>query len=325
MSEMLRMSHLITEFSIHGNKVAAVRGVSLDVRKGKTLVILGESGSGKSVLLRSILGLKPSGATISGSVKLGDEELLTKSEKEMNRIRGNRISMIFQDALSAMDPLYRVGEQIMETLQTHQSIKKEEARKQVIELLGKVGIPSPEERMRAFPHEMSGGMRQRAVIAMALACKPDLLLADEPTTALDVTIQAQILLLFKEIQAEFGMSVVLVTHDIGVAAEMADDIAVMYGGRIVEYGRARQILFAPAHPYTVGLIEATPKRGQQGKLSTIPGQPPLITAMSEGCSFADRCSLARSSCRESAPSYTNYGEAHGAACFLLEQEQPFAQ
>ena len=325
MTELLTIDHLVTEFSIQKKTVPAVRGVTLQVRKGKTLVILGESGSGKSVMLRSILNLKPPGARIAGSIRLGEEELLAKSPKEMEAIRGNRISMIFQDALSALDPLYRVGEQIVETIVAHRKIGKAEARREAAELLRKVGIPSPEERMRAFPHEMSGGMRQRAVIAMALACRPDLLLADEPTTALDVTIQAQILRLFKEIQAEYGMSIILVTHDIGVAAEMADDIAVMYAGKIVEYGRARQILSAPAHPYTVGLIKATPKRGQKGRLPVIPGQPPLITAMPDGCSFADRCPMARSSCREGAPAFTYYGEAHGAACYLLEEEQPVAQ
>lgn len=325
MTELLTIDNLVTEFLIQKKRVPAVRGVSLQVRKGRTLVILGESGSGKSVMLRSILNLKPPGACITGSIKLGGEELLGKSPKEMEGIRGNRIAMIFQDALSALDPLYRVGEQVMETIAAHRKVGKAEARRQVAELFGKVGIPSPEERMRAFPHEMSGGMRQRAVIAMALACKPDLLLADEPTTALDVTIQAQILRLFKEIQAEFGMSIVLVTHDIGVAAEMADDIAVMYAGKIVEYGRARQILSAPAHPYTIGLIEATPKRGQKGKLPAIAGQPPLITAMPEGCSFADRCPMARSSCLQGTPAFTYYGEAHGAACYLLEEEQAVAQ
>ncbi|THF74158.1 ABC transporter ATP-binding protein [Cohnella fermenti] len=325
MSELLTIDELMTEFSIQRRSVPAVRGVSLQVRKGKTLVILGESGSGKSVMLRSILNLKPPGARIAGSIKLAGEELLTKSPREMEQIRGNRIAMIFQDALSALDPLYRVGDQIAETIVAHRKVGRAEAKRQVADLLGKVGIPSPEERMRAFPHEMSGGMRQRAVIAMALSCRPDLLLADEPTTALDVTIQAQILRLFKDIQAEYGMSIVLVTHDIGVAAEMADDIAVMYAGKIVEYGRARQILSAPAHPYTVGLIEATPRRGQKGKLPAIPGQPPLITAMPEGCSFASRCPVARESCREGTPSFTRYGEAHEAACYLLEEEQPIAQ
>jgi oligopeptide/dipeptide ABC transporter ATP-binding protein len=324
-TELLKLDEMVTELAIGGKLTAAVRGVSLEVRKGKTLVILGESGSGKSVMLRSIMGLKPPGARITGSVRLNGEELLTKSPKEMAQIRGNRIAMIFQDALSALDPLYRIGDQIVETIVAHRNVAKAEARKLAVELLGKVGIPSPAERMRAFPHELSGGMRQRAVIAMALACKPELLLADEPTTALDVTIQAQILRLFRSLQAELGMSIVLVTHDIGVAAEMADDIAVMYGGKIVEYGRARQILSAPAHPYTVGLIGATPRKGQKGRLPTIPGQPPLLSEMPEGCAFAERCPLVRAACREGVPAFTPYGEAHRAACFALNEEQPVAQ
>ncbi|MEK0312646.1 ABC transporter ATP-binding protein [Cohnella sp. 56] len=325
MTELLQIDRLVTEFRIGGAMVPAVREVSLQVRKGRTLVVLGESGSGKSVMLRSILNLKPAGARLGGSIRLEGEELLAHSDKEMAEIRGNRISMIFQDALSALDPLYRVGDQIVETIRAHRKTSKAEARRRAAELLGKVGIPAPEERMRAFPHEMSGGMRQRAVIAMALACDPDLLLADEPTTALDVTIQAQILRLFKELQRDLGMSIVLVTHDIGVAAEMADDIAVMYAGKIVEYGRARQILSAPSHPYTVGLIEATPKRGQRGRLPAIPGQPPLITAMPGGCAFADRCNHAQEACRTSQPSFTTYGESHGAACHLLAGAQPIAQ
>ncbi|GGA41121.1 ABC transporter ATP-binding protein [Paenibacillus physcomitrellae] len=320
MAELLEIDNLITEFSIRKQWIAAVRGVSLELKKGSTLVVLGESGSGKSVMLRSVLGLKPSGARLSGSIKLAGDEMLSKSAKEMERIRGGRIAMIFQDALSALDPLYRVGDQIIETIRSHERVNFSEAQRRTIELLRRVGIPSPEERMRAFPHEMSGGMRQRAVIAMALACNPDLLLADEPTTALDVTIQAQILRLFKEIQKDFGMSIVLVTHDIGVAAEMADDIAVMYAGKIVEHGSAGQVLSRPQHPYTQGLIGATPRKGQTGRLPTIPGYPPLITEMPHGCSFASRCPKAGPGCREQTPLFVRYDEDHGAACLLLEEK-----
>lgn len=325
MTELLRVADLVTEFNTKNGMVAAVRGVSLEVRNGKTLVVLGESGSGKSVMMRSILRLTPPGSRVSGSIQLLQQELLSKTKKEMEMIRGNRIAMIFQDALSALDPLYHVGDQVIEAIQAHQKISKKGARNLVIELFKKVGIPSPEERIKSFPHEMSGGMRQRAVIAMALACNPDLLLADEPTTALDVTIQAQILRLFKEIQAEYGMSIVLVTHDIGVAAEMADDIAVMYAGKIVEYGRAKHVLANSSHPYTLGLIGATPVRGHKGKLTTIPGQPPLLAQMPPGCAFSQRCPSATSRCREEMPSFVDLGSGHKAACFLLSEEQKIAQ
>lgn len=321
MSNVLELIDLVTQFSTKKGMVPAVRGVNLSVKKGKTLVILGESGSGKSVTLRSILRITPPGAKILGSIRFNEEEILTKSNKEIQALRGNRIAMIFQDSLSAFDPLYKVGKQIEETIITHQKVTSKQAKEQVIDLFRKVGIPSPEERVKVYPHEMSGGMRQRAVISMALACKPEVLLADEPTTALDVTIQAQILKLFKQIQTEFGMSIVLVTHDIGVAAEMADDIAVMYAGKIVEYGDAKQILFTPAHPYTKGLIAATPKKGQKGELITIPGQPPLITNMPKGCAFADRCPDAISSCHSENPKLKEIKSNQYAACFLVKQKQ----
>ncbi|SEB72480.1 ABC transporter ATP-binding protein [Paenibacillus sp. GP183] len=319
MAEVLRIENLVTEFSTKIGMVAAVRGVNLNVKKGKTLVVIGESGSGKSVMLRSILRIAPPDAKLSGSIRFQGVDILHSPQKDIQAIRGNRIAMIFQDSLSALDPLYRVGAQIEETIITHQKIGRNAAKAQVVELFQKVGIPSPKERTRVYPHEMSGGMRQRAVIAMALACKPDVLLADEPTTALDVTIQAQILNLFKNIQAEFGMSIVLVTHDIGVAAEMADDIAVMYAGKIVEYGKVEQILSEPAHPYTKGLMAATPRKGQRGRLVTIPGQPPLITKMPVGCAFAERCPDAQTSCSEGHPDLIQLKSDHQAACILLNE------
>ncbi|OZB94968.1 ABC transporter ATP-binding protein [Paenibacillus sp. XY044] len=325
MSNLLEIDSLVTSFPTKKGMADAVRGVTLRVKKGKTTVILGESGSGKSVMLRSILRLTQRGSNIAGSVKLEGEELLDKSPKEMVAIRGNRVAMIFQDALSALDPLYRVGDQLKETIMVHQKVKKSEAKEKVIELFRKVGIPSPEERVRAYPHEMSGGMRQRAVIAMALGCHPELLLADEPTTALDVTIQAQILRLFRELQAEYGMSIVLVTHDIGVAAEMADEIAVMYAGKIVEFGPAEEVLTRPMHPYTAGLIAATPQSKQKGRLSTITGQPPLITEMPHGCAFAQRCPYAESRCTESVPGYVSTGRSQQAACFQLAGRERYAQ
>ncbi|MCM3364470.1 ABC transporter ATP-binding protein [Niallia sp. Sow4_A1] len=318
MEKVLEMEQLVTNFATKEGLVPAVRGVNLSVERGKTLVILGESGSGKSVTLRSILRLTPPGAVIEGSIKYQGEDLLKKTRKDIQSIRGNRIAMIFQDSLSAFDPLYKVGKQIEETILSHQKIKRSEAKAQVIELFRKVGIPSPEQRVKAYPHEMSGGMRQRAVISMALSCQPEILLADEPTTALDVTIQAQILNLFKQIQAEYGMSIVLVTHDIGVAAEMADDIAVMYAGKIVEYGKAKQVISRPNHPYTKGLIAATPRQGQKGTLTAIHGKPPLITNMPKGCAFADRCPNVMDFCRTLNPNLKKLPNDSEVACLLYE-------
>jgi oligopeptide/dipeptide ABC transporter ATP-binding protein len=318
---ILKIDNLVTEFSVQGRHVPAVRGVSLEVKRGRTLVVLGESGSGKSVMLRSILRVLPRGTRTSGSIIYNGQELLDKSYAEMRAIRGNRIAMVFQDSLSAMDTLYRVGHQVGETIREHQPTTRQIVGKKVIQLFEKVGIPSPEARVKAFPHEMSGGMRQRSVIAMALSCTPDLLLADEPTTALDVTIQAQILTLFKQIQEEFGMTMILVTHDIGVAVEMADEIAVMYAGRIVEFGEAKQVLGEPSHPYTRGLIAATPQKGKRGKLEVIPGQPPSITNLPTGCAFAERCSKAMAECRSKMPPEVYINGSHYASCHLLFEEQ----
>ncbi|GGH82525.1 oligopeptide/dipeptide ABC transporter ATP-binding protein [Pullulanibacillus pueri] len=319
MSEVLQIKDLVTKFSTKKGMVPAVRGVNLSVERGKTLVIIGESGSGKSVTLRSILGLSPQGTEITGSIKFQGDELLVKNEKQIQKIRGNKIAMVFQNSLSAFDPLYRVGKQVEETIKAHRKISRKEAKSIVIDLFREVGIPSPEERRRVYPHEMSGGMRQRAVIAMALACNPDILLADEPTTALDVTIQAQILNLFKKIQKEHGMSIILVTHDIGVAIEMADQIAVMYAGKIVEYGEARQVLSEPSHPYTQALMASTPQKEMSGKIVTIPGQPPLITNMPEGCAFSDRCPYAESACTKASPELDLLTEQHRVACFMQDK------
>ncbi|MBD2847037.1 ABC transporter ATP-binding protein [Paenibacillus sp. IB182496] len=322
---VLKIDELVTEFTIRGQKVPAVRGVSLEVKKGKTLVVLGESGSGKSVMLRSIMRVLPRGAHLSGSITYNGDNVLDKSEAEMRRLRGNWISMVFQDSLSAMDPLFRVGEQVGENIREHRRFPKTTIRDQVIRLFGEVGIPSPAARTRSYPHEMSGGMRQRSVIAMALSNTPDILLADEPTTALDVTIQAQILSLFKQIQREYGMTMILVTHDIGVAVEMADEIAVMYAGKVVEYGDAKQVLGAPAHPYTQGLIAATPQKGKRGRLQVIPGQPPAITAMPGGCAFASRCRYATERCRKEMPPHTQLAGGHMTACYKTEDGQALAQ
>jgi len=323
METVLAIKNLHTTFKLGNNDLNVVRGVTLDVRRGKTLVILGESGSGKSVLLKSILRLLDSKkSAISGSIKYNNRNLLELSEGEMSRIRGNGISMIFQNALTALDPVYKVGRQIEEVLEQHK-VMNTEKRGYAVKSLRNVGIPSPEERAMSYPHELSGGMRQRAVIAMSLTCNPDILLADEPTTALDVTIQSQVLHLFKQIQEEHGTTIILVTHDIGVAASIADEIAVMYAGNIVEYGTAEDILYSPQHPYTKGLIDATPKKGE--KLIPIPGEPPSLLYKSKGCDFAPRCSSSSSICSARTPEVIT-GESrfvychHSLSCLLYTSD-----
>jgi len=316
---ILKLNNVVSQFSIRGQMVPAVRSVSLEVKKGKTLVILGESGSGKSVMLRSILRILPRNTKTMGSIEYNGEDLLQKSEKEMRHIRGNRIAMVFQDSLSALDALYKVGHQVGETITNHAKTPKEAVKQKVIELFNKVGIPSPQTRVKAYPFEMSGGMRQRSVIAMSLACAPDLLLADEPTTALDVTIQAQILSLFKQIQQEYGMTVILVTHDIGVAIEMADEIAVMYAGKIVESGTVEQVLGNPQHPYTKGLIAATPTGVKTERLHAIAGQPPALIDMPAGCAFAGRCSEKMSCCTSTEPGVVTVDDNHQVACHLMSE------
>jgi oligopeptide/dipeptide ABC transporter ATP-binding protein len=316
MSELLTIDNLTVEFPIKKLYVPAVKKVSLSVGKGKALVILGESGSGKSVTMRSILKIHPETTRLSGSIKFKGEELLKKSESEMQTLRSNKIAMIFQDSLSSLDPLFRVGYQICETIKQHKKVSNREAKKIALELLQKVGIPSPKERLRAYPHEMSGGMRQRVVIAMALACGPELLLADEPTTALDVTIQAQILKLFKIIQRQMGTTILMVTHDIDVAGQIADDIVVMYGGVIVESGSKRNILDNPVNPYTKALMMAIPEKNNRGKLAEIEGNPPLITEKIDGCPFAPRCKHAIGKCFTEKPVIIQISETHFSACHL---------
>ena len=270
---IVKTTGLCADFKIKDRMVRAVNRVSLSLERGKTLVILGESGSGKSTYMKALLRILPKTAAVEGQAEFLGNDLFRMSEKEFRDIRGNRMAMIYQDSLSALDPMYKVGYQIVETIRAHSSLTKAEARERVEELFVKVGIPSPRERMNAYPHEMSGGMRQRAVIAMALCCNPCLLLADEPTTALDVTIQKQILNLFLELQESDRMSIMMVTHDIGVAAQVADQIAIMYGGIILECGATRQVLETPANPYTKALIAALPKSGNPERPVAI--RPPL--------------------------------------------------
>lgn len=302
--------------------VRAVSGVSLSVKRGEVVALIGESGSGKSVTLRSILRLhNPDKSKLEGQILVGDQDVVKLSNTELSSFRGKVASMIFQEPLLALDPVYSVGEQIIEAILRHESIGKEAARARALSLFERVRIPSPERRLDAYPHEMSGGMRQRAMISLALASHPQLLLADEPTTALDATVQIQILLLLRELQRELGLSVIFVTHDIGAAVEVADRIAVMYAGRIVEEGTTRTLMRSPRHPYTRALLKSL-AHGNVAKgtrLETIPGSPPDLSNLPPGCVFADRCSLALDSCRQSVPEIVKITPDHSARCHRTDQ------
>ncbi len=321
MASLLTVDDLHVEFLTRDGVVQAVNGVTFSLQRGKVLAILGESGSGKSVTLRSLVRLLPKARTrMTGDITLKGQHLYALSDGEVQNLRGSLVAMIFQEPMTALDPVYTVGEQIVETLVRHQPISREQAKQRALELFELVHIPSPARRLQSYPHEISGGMRQRAMIAIALACNPELLLADEPTTALDVTVQAQILYLLRELQGRLGMAVVFVTHDLGVAAEVADEVAVMYAGRIVEYGPVRDVLLQPAHPYTQGLMNATVHRGMKGKqLVPIPGQPPDLTRLPVGCSFAPRCPSGQTRCLEAFPDEYRVSADHRARCFLLEK------
>ncbi len=298
--------------------VSAVNGVSFALDRGEALVLLGESGSGKSVTLRALIGLNPRHRTeIGGHIRIGDDLIHAKSERELADVRGGKVAMIFQEPMTAFDPVYTVGDQIAETIIRHEGVSQTDARKRALDLFELVQIPSPQRRLNNYPFEMSGGMRQRAMIALALCCRPSLLLADEPTTALDATVQIQILLLLRRLQMELGMAVIFVTHDVGVALEIADRIAVMYAGRFVESGPVRDILRTPAHPYTRGLFASNVMAGMRGKLlQAIPGSPPDLSRLPPGCSFAPRCTLALPKCSAAVPGETFVGTQHQARCVL---------
>ncbi|MFF7636659.1 dipeptide ABC transporter ATP-binding protein [Kitasatospora sp. NPDC008050] len=313
---LLAVRDLRVDFAGGRGKAAttAVRGVDLTLGRGETLGIVGESGSGKSVTALAILGLLPGSASVRGSVELDGRELIGLPGRELSRIRGRRIAMVFQDPLSAFTPVYRIGDQIAEAVQVHQQVDKATARRRAAELLDLVGIPDPDRALDGFPHEFSGGMRQRAMIAMAVANEPDILLADEPTTALDVTIQAQVLDVLRTAQRETGASLVLVSHDLGVIAQMADRVAVMYAGRVVENTSVDELFSAPHHPYTLGLIGAVPRLDRRGgPLVPIPGNPPALTELPPGCPFAARCPLVEERCHEAEPALAGPAD-HQAAC-----------
>jgi oligopeptide/dipeptide ABC transporter ATP-binding protein len=297
----------------------AVDDVTLSVEKGKVLGIVGESGCGKSITSLSILRLiPPPGKIVGGQIRLDGKNLLEFSEAQMRGVRGNRIALIPQDPMTSLNPVYTVGAQIMEAVELHQKVSKAEARKKAIDVLDRVRIPEARNRVDDYPHQFSGGMRQRVMIAMALACEPELLIADEPTTALDVTVQAQILDLLREIQKDQGTAIVLITHDLGVVAEMCDTVAVMYAGSVVEYASVEELFKSPKHPYTIGLMNSLPKPGSQ-RLIPIEGQPPSLVNLPSGCRFANRCSLRVDSCELSIPPLEEKSAGHDARCFLVEK------
>ena len=319
--EVLRIENLAVTFRGGSGPVRAVDGVDLTLARGEVLGILGESGSGKSVTLRSILRLHDERrTTIEGRINAAGVDVLGLSRDALSAFRGGTASMIFQEPMLALDPVYTVGRQITEAIRRHDAISEAQARSRALELFERVRIPSPERRLDAYPHEMSGGMRQRAMIALALSCRPKLLLADEPTTALDATVQVQILLLLRELQQEFGLSVIFVTHDIGVAVEVADRVAVMYAGRVVETGPVRALIRQPRHPYTVGLLSTRAHGGRlTGKrLPAIPGSPPDVTNLPPGCAFAPRCTSAIDACEKSKPAVVDLGGKHLARCIRTE-------
>jgi peptide/nickel transport system ATP-binding protein len=318
---LLEVTDLSVHFDTEDGLVKAVDGISYTLDRGQTLGIVGESGSGKSVSSLTVMGLtRARNAHITGSVKFQGKELLTASDNDMRAIRGDDVAMIFQDPLSSLHPFYKVGAQIVEAIRAHRDVSKAAARDRAVEMLNLVGIPEPRKRAEAYPHEFSGGMRQRAMIAMALANDPKLLIADEPTTALDVTVQAQILELIERLQSEFDTAVVVITHDLGVVAEVADEIAVMYAGRIVERADAMTVFSEPEHPYTWGLLSSIPKlsASRDEELVPIPGRPPSLINLPGGCSFHPRCPYVRESHRHTDPllESVNGNDRHRVACLL---------
>jgi peptide/nickel transport system ATP-binding protein len=300
---LVDVADLRVKFMSRDATVWAVNGVSFRLMPGEVLCLIGESGSGKTVTMRALMRLlPPNRAVLSGQVRVGARDILALSEAELRQVRGSEIAMVFQEPMTALDPVYTIGHQIAETVMRHEGCSRRAAMERALELLTLVRVPSPERRLSAYPHELSGGLRQRATIAVALSCRPSLLLADEPTTALDATVQIQVLILLRKLQAELGMSVIIVTHDLSIAAQIADKIAVMYAGRIVEYGNARDVLLAPAHPYTIGLLASTVHgQNRDHDIRAIPGNPPDLRELAPGCSFRPRCAFARPACAREVP------------------------
>ena len=323
--KILEVKDLNVTFHARGQEIRAVRGVSLEVCPGEILGIVGESGSGKSVTMKAVLGILPENASIKAeSLKLSGTEMTKLSEEEYRKLRGTQMTMIFQDPMTALDPVMTVGKHMEEVLKRNGGLKsKEEIRKKSIEMLDKVGIPDPQSRLKQYPHEFSGGMRQRVLLAMALACNPKMLIADEPTTALDVTIQAQILDLLQELEEQYHTSIVLITHDMGVVATVCQRVAIMYGGLIMETGTSDEIFYDPKHPYTKALLRAIPstelKEGE--RLQAIEGLPPSLVNPPAGCPFAERCEYASERCAQQLPEYYEFSGTHRAMCHLYDQAQ----
>jgi oligopeptide/dipeptide ABC transporter ATP-binding protein len=322
---VLEVKNLRTAFRTEAGELVAVDDVSFSVEAGETIGIVGESGCGKSVTSLSIMGLipNPPGRIIGGEILFKGKNLVPMSQGELRKIRGNEISMIFQEPMTSLNPVFTIGNQIMEAILLHQKVSKKEARAKAIEMLKLVGIPAPENRIDDYPHQLSGGMRQRVMIAMALSCNPSVLIADEPTTALDVTIQAQILELIKSLRERLNMAVVLITHDLGVVAETCEHVVVMYAGRVVEHGTAEQIFHHPAHPYTKGLLNSIPSHEtgvKRTRLETIPGMVPSLLDLPKGCRFQDRCKRRQEKCSVAEPPLEPAEAGHLAACYFPFRE-----
>ena len=317
MEKVLEVKDLRISFDTFAGKVNAIRGVSFDLYKGETLAIVGESGSGKSVTTRSIMRLLSSNANIdNGEILFKGQDIVHKTEKQMQAIRGKEIAMIFQDPMTSLNPYMKIGEQLMEVLQLHKGYDKQTAFAESVKMLDAVKMPEAKKRMGMYPHEFSGGMRQRVMIAMALLCRPKLLIADEPTTALDVTVQAQIMTLLNELKREFNTAIIMITHDLGVVAGICDQVMVMYAGRTMEYGTAEQIFYHPTHPYSIGLMDAIPRLdGNEEHLVTIPGNPPNLLHLPKGCPFSPRCQFATEQC-QTAPKLTAFNEGQLRNCWL---------
>lgn len=326
MNKILEINDLHVSFDTYAGEVKAVRGVNLYLNEGEVLAIVGESGCGKSVTAQTIMKLNPMppARIAKGSIQLGNHDIVNASEKEMMKIRGKEVSMIFQDPMTSLNPTMQVGKQLTEAIRHHQNLSNEDAHKEAIRLLELVNIPNAKERAKQYPHQFSGGMRQRVMIAMALSCSPKLLIADEPTTALDVTIQAQIMDLLKEIKEKTNTAIILITHDLGVVAGMADRVAVMYAGKVVETGVAEQIFYHPSHPYTKALLKSLPtiEMDRSQRLTSIPGTPPDLLNPPAGCGFASRCTECMKICHTSLPEEFTIAENHKSSCWLHHPDCP---